>query len=139
MKKLALLCLALLAVVTIALPATSTAADLKSEAQCQAGDNSQCIGATPDPAATATCGPNDCDIIAKYLNPAINALAILGGFAIVTGIMIGGIQYASSGGDPQKSAGAKKHLRVAIISLLAFFFLWSMLQFLIPGTGLLGV
>ena len=76
---------------------------------------------------------NDCNIITKYLNPFIKILSVMVGIAVVIGIIIGGIQYAASAGDPQKAAGAKLRIRNAVIALLAYFFLYAFLKFLIPG------
>jgi len=88
-----------------------------------------------DPAAKGGNCTNigHCDLISKYLNPLINFGAALFGVAIVSSLTIGGIQYGGSGGDPQKVSAAKDRIRNAIIALLAFIFLYAMLNFLIPG------
>ena len=82
-------------------------------------------------------GVSNCNIATKYLNPFIKLLSVLVGIAVVIGIIVGGIQYSASGGDPQKAAKAKAHIRNSIIALLAFFFLYAFLRFLTPGSGLL--
>lgn len=74
-----------------------------------------------------------CDIIYKYVNPLVNFLAALVGVAVVASIIIGGIQYSSSAGDPAKASAAKARIRNAIIALAAFMLLWTLLNFLIPG------
>lgn len=74
-----------------------------------------------------------CDLVAKYLNPLINLLAGLVGVAAVISLIIGGIQYTTSGGDPQKVTKAKNRIGMTVIALLGFFFLFGFLQFLIPG------
>lgn len=76
---------------------------------------------------------NSCDLIQKYINPFINFLAALVGIAVVISIIIGGIQYGSSGGDPSKVTAAKNRIRNAIIALVTFLFLYALLNFLIPG------
>ena len=76
---------------------------------------------------------NNCDIINNYVNPFVNFLAILVGVGVVTSIIIGGIQYSSSAGDPGKVSAAKNRIRDAIIALVVFVLLYSMLNFLIPG------
>lgn len=88
-----------------------------------------------DPAATGgQCkSAGKCDLIDKYINPFINFMAALVGIAVVISIVVGGIQYASSAGDPQKVTMAKKRIQNAIIALIAFLFLYAMLQFLVPG------
>jgi len=88
-----------------------------------------------DPAATGGNCANlaHCDLISKYINPFINFLSALVGVAVVISIVIGGIQYGSSAGDPQKVTAAKNRIRNAIIALLTFLFLYALLNFLIPG------
>lgn len=88
-----------------------------------------------DPAATSGNCSNlsKCDLISKYINPVISFLAALVGVAVVISIVIGGIQYGSSAGDPQKVSAAKNRIRNAVIALVTFIFLYAMLNFLIPG------
>lgn len=88
-----------------------------------------------DPAgASGNCKTLEkCDLISIYLNPTIQLFSALVGIVIVISIVIGGIQYASSAGDPQAAAAAKGRIRNAIIALLAFLFLYALLNFLIPG------
>jgi hypothetical protein len=103
------------------------------------GDVTSCPAQTvSDPALNNTKCPTvaKCDLVQGYINPFINFLAALVGVAVVISIVIGGIQYSSSGGDPAKAAAAKNRIRNAIVALVAFFFLYALLNFLIPG-GLL--
>lgn len=79
---------------------------------------------------------NGCDLIKKFVQPFIDFLSALVGVAVVISIVIGGMQYGSSGGDPQKVTAAKNRIRNSIIALITFIFLLSLLNFLIPG-GLL--
>lgn len=74
-----------------------------------------------------------CDLITKYVDPLVNALTALVGVAVVVSIIIGGIQYSSSEGDPGKASAAKNRIKNAIIALVAFILLYSFLNFLIPG------
>lgn len=76
---------------------------------------------------------SQCDFIGKYLNKFINFLAALVGVAVVASIIFGGIQYGSSAGDPAKVTAAKNRIRNAILALLAFLFLYALLNFLVPG------
>ena len=76
---------------------------------------------------------SDCDLIVKYIDPFIDFLSALVGVAVVISIIIGGIQYSSSGGDPGKASAAKERIRNAIVALLVYLFLFSILNFLIPG------
>ncbi|HSX30398.1 MAG TPA: pilin [Candidatus Saccharimonadales bacterium] len=88
-----------------------------------------------DPALTGgSCASvAHCDLIIHYVNPIINLLAALVGIAVVASIIIGGVQYGSSAGDPQKVSAAKARIRNAIIALLTFFFLYGLLNFLLPS------
>ena len=90
--------------------------------------NSGCI----EPIQGCTSGGN-CDLISNYVNPGIDLLAASFGAIAAGSIILGGIQYATSEGDPQKASGAKKRITNTLIALVAFIFLWAFLQFLIPG------
>lgn len=76
---------------------------------------------------------NGCNIVEKYINPTINVLAMIVGLLSVISIMIGGVQFASSDGDPQKAAAAKGRIAKTIVALVSFMFLYAFLQFLVPG------
>jgi len=72
-------------------------------------------------------------IMEKYIQPFINFLGI--GFGIILTIMVvvGGIQYITSGSDPQKVAAAKSRISNAIFALVIFAFMYAILQWLVPG------
>lgn len=84
-------------------------------------------------AAQKNNSPEACVIFDKYLIPIMNLL--IGAVGIIVAIMIiaGGIQYSASGGDPQAVNAAKSRIMNAIFALLAFAFLWSFLQWIVPG------
>ena len=77
-----------------------------------------------------------CSLYSSYINPAINLLSGLVVLVAIVSIIIAGIMYSSSGGDPQKTAKAKGRIINTLLALLAYIFLYSFLQFIIPG-GLL--
>jgi hypothetical protein len=77
-----------------------------------------------------------CDIVALYLNPVINGLAIVVVLGVVISIIIGGIQYSASADQPQAAAAAKGRIINAVIALIAFIFFYTFLQWIVPG-GLL--
>ena len=140
MKKLLQFSLVLLATVSIAAPLASgrvSAGTLDDDARSSCVDNEEvkCIKRPTDPALREDCRSDgdECNPVAKYVNPFINTLAALAGLAVAIGIIVGGIQYASSGGDPQKAAAGKQHIKTAVVALIGFLFMWSFLQFLIPG------
>ncbi len=101
-------------------------------ASCQAGATVKTAG---DPAVSGgKCNSlSQCDLVSRYLNPAINLLSAAVGIVIAISIVIGGVQYGTSAGDPQQAAAAKARIRNAIIALLVFVFLYALLNFLIPG------
>jgi len=92
-------------------------------------------GICQDPAADPSldCSQKGCDIIKKYVNPLINLLSIAFGFIAVISIIIGGIQYSASAGDPQKVTQAKQRISKTLFAIFAYFFLYAFLQFIIPG------
>jgi hypothetical protein len=98
-------------------------------------DAKKCGNGSFDPAASNNkCATLDkCDLMTKYINPLIQLLAALVGVAVVASIIIGGIQYSSSSGDPQRTSAAKARIRNAIIALVTFIFLYALLNFLVPG------
>ncbi len=102
-------------------------------------DNTQKNGCTnggcADPAAdpNLNCDKQGCDFINKYINPAINLFSISFGLIAVISIILAGIQYSSSGGDPQKVTQAKQRISKTIFAIVAYFFLYALLQFIVPG------
>lgn len=88
-----------------------------------------------DCSAGASCINNNYLVImGKWI---INILSALVAVVVVGVIVFAGIEYSSSGGDPGKTAAAKKRIVNAIIALVAYMFLYVALQWLIPG-GLFG-
>jgi hypothetical protein len=92
-------------------------------------------GACADPAIDGKCDSNqsNCDIVGKYVNPTINLLSLCFGIIAVISIIMGGIQYAGSVGDPQKVSLAKRRIYNTVIAIVCYIFLYSFLQFLVPG------
>jgi len=67
------------------------------------------------------------------LADAINLVSGLVGIIVVVSVITGGIQYSLAGGDSQKVQAAKKRIFTAVSALLAFFFVYAFLQYLVPG------
>jgi hypothetical protein len=95
--------------------------------------SSTCYVAASKTTSPACSDLSNCPLIKNYIEPFINFLAALVGVAVVFSIIVGGIQYSSSGGDPSKVSAAKNRIRNAIIALVTFIVLYAMLNFLIPG------
>jgi quinol-cytochrome oxidoreductase complex cytochrome b subunit len=107
-------------------PSTSAAGVTCPPGQKQLGDTPTCCPlSTPDNATSC--------LFEKYLNPAVRLLSIVAGLAVVAGIMLGGIQFASSAGDPKKAADGKGKVIKALFALVTFMFLFSLLQFFSPN------
>lgn len=71
--------------------------------------------------------------LVKYTKMAMNFLSIGVGVVVTIMIIVGGIQYASAGQNPQAVQAAKGKITNAIIALVAYFFLYAFIQYLIPG------
>jgi hypothetical protein len=87
----------------------------------------------PPPPSSASCNSSGCDLITEYLQPTINLLSGVVGIIVVISLILAGIEYSTSEGDPQKSAKAKRRITNTLFALIAFFFLYAFLQFLVPG------
>jgi hypothetical protein len=74
----------------------------------------------------------NCGII-TYIVDFTRLLSALVGIVIVIMITIGGIQYAASGPDPSAVTAAKKRIMNALIALVLYIFMFSFLQWLVPG------
>ena len=68
-----------------------------------------------------------------YLVMVIQYFSSAVGLIIVLMIVIGGIQYITSAGDPGAIRAAKNRITNAIIALMAFFLMFAVLNFIIPG------
>lgn len=118
---------------------SSTCAGLKPT--CGTAESSGCNYACPvengqpvcDQAAESSCNQQGCDLISKYLNPLINLLSVIFGLVAVISIILGGIQYSASEGDPQKASQAKSRITKTVFAIVSYFFLYAFLQFIVPG------
>lgn len=81
----------------------------------------------------ADLGADGCKLYDSYINPAVRFLTAGVGIVVTIMIIVGGIQYASSGGDPQAVTAAKQRIRNALLALLAYAFVFAVLEWLIPG------
>lgn len=95
-------------------------------------------GTTPDGCAGIETSIIDCDEtdgnpVVNMLLQIINFLAVGVGIAVVGGIIWGGLTYASSNGDSNKVQQAKMIIVNAVIGLLLFFFMYALINYLVPG------
>lgn len=113
--------------------------------QCKAVQQEDGPGGTT---GSGTGGPSECsdietsivDCNTKGGNPItglllqiVNFLAVGVGIAVVGGIIWGGMVYASSNGDASKVQQAKMIIVNAVVGLLLFFFMYALINYLVPG------
>ena len=60
------------------------------------------------------------------------------GLIIIASIIIAGVQYTFSRGDPQAVVGATKRIQSSVIALAIFIFAYALLDFVIPN-GMFGL
>ncbi len=60
-------------------------------------------------------------------------MSILVGVAVVGGIVIGGINYSTSEGNPGKAQKGITIITNSIIGLLLYIFMFAIINFLVPG------
>lgn len=71
--------------------------------------------------------------IVAWINFFVNLFAVII-FVGATAMMIfAGIEYTAAGDNTQKVQAAKQRITNVIIGLIAFFFLYAFMQWLIPG------
>lgn len=58
------------------------------------------------------------------------------GLVVVTSLIIAGIQYAASKGDPNATAAAITRIRSNVVALLIFIFAYAIINYIVPGTFL---
>lgn len=112
---------------------TTKAPDIQCIKECDIKGAGDCPPVNPGCSSTTYSVNSGCGIVQRYINPLIRFLSA--GFGIIVAIMIavGGLQYATAGGDPQKVAAGKKRIFNAIFALIAFGLLATFLNFIIPG------
>ncbi len=104
---------------------------IAKKVECKSG---QADDPCSDPAVQADCKSISCNALIKdYVEPGIKVLTMLMGVVVAISIVVAGIQYGSAGSDPGQVAAAKKRLSSALLALLAYLFMFSFLQWLLPG------
>lgn len=71
--------------------------------------------------------------ILVYLILILQLLSLLIGAIILLFIVIGGLQYILSAGDPTRVKDAKKRLVNAVTALVLYMMMYAILNFLVPG------
>jgi hypothetical protein len=95
----------------------------------------ECIG--PDGKTVSTFFDWGCTGSGEQITPLLitilNWASIGVALAVVGGIIYGGIQYSSSGGDQGRTQAAIKQIRNAVLALVLYFGMWALLNWLVPG------
>lgn len=79
------------------------------------------------------CSHKNSNPIYDYLAAIIKFLSGIVGLGVVLMLIIGGIQYMTSSGNPQAVAAAKKRIGNALLGLVLFLLMFGILNFIIPG------
>jgi hypothetical protein len=82
--------------------------------------------------------PNPTSAIEDLLYAIIRFLSAGVGLVVVLAIVLSGIQYSTSEGNPETTQQAKNRIRNAIIGLFIYLFAFALVQWLVPG-GLFAV
>ncbi len=79
------------------------------------------------------CSGDDDNQIMNVLVTILNWLAIGVSVVVLIGIVYGAVMYASAGGNEAQTKKAIGIIRNAVIALVLYFAMYSILQYLIPG------
>ncbi|MBI5357895.1 hypothetical protein HZB74_03555 [Candidatus Saccharibacteria bacterium] len=78
-------------------------------------------------------GPSGLNPILDLVFAFVRFLSTGVGIIIILALIMAGIQYSGSEGNPEASAKAKKRAQNALIGLIIYMFAWAILQFIVPG------
>ncbi len=91
-------------------------------------------GLTPPPATTEPwMGDLNNNPIILWINFFINWASVIIVVGSIIVIAAAGVQYSAAAGDSGKIAEAKKRISTVLMALLAYFFLFAFIQWLVPG------
>jgi len=94
--------------------------------KCTGGGSYQCANAK-DPSCLAN---NPIVLWITFFINLVSVLILVGASAM---LVYAGVEYISAADNPQRVQAAKQHIINVIIGLVAYFFLFSFVQWLIPG------
>jgi hypothetical protein len=121
-------------------PGTSTGTAPDDASSTPAGDKSWGGEIPPtetcsssDPAGCLSDPTTESGRIMAILKKGLTILSGAVVMAAVIMLIMAGVQYSASGGEPSGVAAAKKKIGNVLLGLLAYIFLYAFLQWLIPG------
>ncbi len=95
---------------------------------------SQRGAAATNPACKQAAGQGSTDpIVGKngIITMAVNIISLIAGIGAVVMIIISGIRYTTSGGDPQKAASARAGIFSGLIGVVVVALAWLIVSFVI--------
>lgn len=78
-------------------------------------------------------GPKNMGAIEDLVYALVRFLSAGIGIAVVIFIILAGIQYSTSEGNPEQTQQAKNKIRDAIVGLIIYIFAFALVQYLVPG------
>jgi hypothetical protein len=108
--------------------------DVEKEACLDGLGKGACSIKNPDQKEISKC--LNANPIIRYIRIIVNFLSAGVGIVITGSIIFAGIQYTVAGNNANTVGAAKKRIQDTLIALLAFFFIYAFLNWIIPG-GLL--
>lgn len=139
---LALPTLALPTVALAAEPACDTSGNINECATAPQPSNITCpegqvaigVPITKNPGGGSNCVDNSGGgIVVNYLKTILQFLSATVGAAVVLMVIVAGIQYIVSNGDPKAITDAKDRLINAVTALVLFILAFAILSFVVPG------
>lgn len=99
------------------------------------------IAATTPPTCDATKAEEAADdgvkatecLYARYINPLIKLLSAVVGVLAVLSLVVSGVQMSAAGSDPQQIATAKQRIINTLLGVIAYIFIFALLNWVIPG------
>ena len=114
-------------------PADTQTSDLQEAKRPQDNlSNKSCSEKNKSNQSKSNLDPENC-AITGYVLILINVLSATLGVAVTAVIIIAGIQYSASAGNPQATAAAKKRITNAALALVFFAAMYGFLQWIVPG------
>jgi hypothetical protein len=80
-------------------------------------------------------GPVTFSFLEGIFSNILGIVVMLAGLAVFIMLLKGGFTFLTSGGDPQKGAGAKNTITWAVIGLVALLSIWFILSLISEFTG----
>jgi hypothetical protein len=125
-------------------PVLSTSPETAGNHQCGSGSlavhiaiNFGCHGeacVTNPPTDPVYCAPNaNHNAIVDIAFAIIRFLSLGVGIIVIASIVVAGIQYTTSRGDPNATAKATQRIRSSVIALLVYIFAYAILNYVIPA------